>query len=945
MAALDSDVLTDPAEPDELADAPPGDAEPGGATEPSRRSWWARAGMRIIRRPYRWATAPWPDDRIVRTAVTVSTLVVTTFIMMRIVHFNPLDLIGLGENDLIFLDSTPTGGDMGAHVWGPAYLRDVLLPSGQLSGWSMDWYAGLPVYRFYMVVPALAIVALDVVLPYGVAFKLVAISGVVSLPACCWGFGRLARFRYPMPELFAFAALCFLLNESYDIYGGNVLSTMAGEFSFSIAVSFMMLGLGALCRGLDEGRYMAWASVLLALACLCHGIVLIYTMVGALIIVACRCGADLWRVFTKVVNEPAPEQRRRIVYALLVSPAVIALTVLLAQAAAELYVLTFLACVAAVVLLVILCIQVGWAVPENRLFVKRVIYGSIVGGLTIALSAFWVGPFLFNHEYMTDMKYGFRPQGAGDSFWGMLFDQKPAINFIVNGLAIFGFAMAILRRHVYGVALGVMGVVAVALVYLTRDSLPVINLLWNPRVLPWLYLVRYLLMMVGAAELGSVVVNVVRNRPARTVGSVGVNSIWMAVTALTVLLIFGWVYQVLPGGERVQAADGTKEYVWGPFSAPTVYDNWDRARGWTSYNFTGYEDRPLYPEYHDLMATMTALGESDGCGRALWERLDSGYGTSMALMLLPFWTDGCIQSSEGLFFEASGTTPYHFIAADAMSSTAYTPVRQIRETINDASVGVPYVQALGIRYVMLTTPAAVAEADAQPELHKVATSGPWHIYSVDDSEVVVPLGVEPVVVNPREGDQRECFLELGTSWFQNPSEWAALPATNGPAEWQRIDVVIDPARQDPPEQGTEGCGDPDSSPSRRVNVVMPGDPIEPVALPAIEVTNIEMGDQSIEFDVSEPGVPVLVKVSYFPNFQATGADGPYRVAPNFMVVVPTDNHVKLEYGRSSSDLVFMAMTGLGIAGAIVARVKGPIHFPELAPAAGAPPPEDDDPIR
>ena len=58
-----------------------------------------------------------------------------------------------------------------------------------------------------MVVPALAIVALDTVLPYGVAFKLVAVSGLVTLPFCCWAFGRLARFRYPMPELFAFAGL------------------------------------------------------------------------------------------------------------------------------------------------------------------------------------------------------------------------------------------------------------------------------------------------------------------------------------------------------------------------------------------------------------------------------------------------------------------------------------------------------------------------------------------------------------------------------------------------------------------------------------------------------------------------------------------------------------------------------------------------------------------
>ncbi|MCH2628642.1 MAG: hypothetical protein MKZ75_11270, partial [Acidimicrobiales bacterium] len=40
---------------------------------------------------------------------------------------------GLGPSE-IFVDSTPTGGDMGAHVWGPAFLRDELLPSWQLRG-------------------------------------------------------------------------------------------------------------------------------------------------------------------------------------------------------------------------------------------------------------------------------------------------------------------------------------------------------------------------------------------------------------------------------------------------------------------------------------------------------------------------------------------------------------------------------------------------------------------------------------------------------------------------------------------------------------------------------------------------------------------------------------------------------------------------------------------
>ncbi len=39
------------------------------------------------------------------------------------------------------------------------------------------------------------------------------------------------------------------------------------------------------------------------------------------------------------------------------------------------------------------------------------------------------------------------------------------------------------------------------LVWNTRESLPVIGLLWNPRLLPFFYLTRYLLMVVGALEL------------------------------------------------------------------------------------------------------------------------------------------------------------------------------------------------------------------------------------------------------------------------------------------------------------------------------------------------------------------------------------------------------------------------------------------------------------
>ena len=133
---------------------------------------------------------------------------------------------------------------MGAHVWSGAYLRDHLLTHGRLSGWTPDWYAGAPAFHFYMVVPFLLILALDVVLPYAVAFKLVAVSGVVLLPVAAWAFGKLSGLRFPGPPMLAAATVFFLFDTRFTIYGGNIASTMAGEFAFAISLSLSLVYLG-----------------------------------------------------------------------------------------------------------------------------------------------------------------------------------------------------------------------------------------------------------------------------------------------------------------------------------------------------------------------------------------------------------------------------------------------------------------------------------------------------------------------------------------------------------------------------------------------------------------------------------------------------------------------------------------------------------------------------
>jgi len=523
-----------------------------------------------------------------------------------------------------------------------------------------------------------------------------------------------------------------------------------------------------------------------------------------------------------------------------------------------------------------------------------------------------------NHAYMTDMKYKGEPgNGSFTSYWGMFFALPPFWNVFILSCAVIGFAAMVVKRNVAGIWLGVCAIVFAMFVFLFNDSLPIIGLLWNPRLLPMFNMCRYLLAAVGIIELVSMLLRLSQYQRSHLQGKVfkenksvkaeqfRIRTITAIVASALTLLVLGFRFQVLPFGNVIDEGKGA-EYTWGPFEGPATSKGF--VDGWARWNFSGYEGRSSYGEYYNVVQAMKNIGETRGCGRALWENFSGNdkYGTTMALMLLPFWTDGCIGSSEGLFFEASGTTPYHFLAAGAMSKQSSNPVRELRYVNNDPTVGVSYLQALGVNYYMAVTPEAIAKAEENVAngggLSVITQSGPWHIYAVAGSEIVTPLAVQPVVVTERSGDQRERWLEVGTSWLQNPSEWTALPADDGPAEWQRVQAVIDLERRE---------GEPGSD-SRKVDVVKPTPAIEPLSISPAVVSDVVIGEESVSFSVDKIGVPVLVRVSYFPNWEVSGADGPYRVAPNMMVVIPTSQDISMIFKPSLIDRLAYLFSGLGI---------------------------------
>ncbi|MGH9224554.1 MAG: hypothetical protein ACRD2W_12435 [Acidimicrobiales bacterium] len=706
--------------------------------------------------------------------------------------------------ELIFANTTPAGGDMGAHVWGPAYMRDHLLPNLRITGWAPDWYAGFPAFWFYFPLPSFLIVVLDVLLPYGVAFKLVTILGLVGLPVCAWAFGKLMGMRFPGPPIMAAATIPFLFDRYFTIYGGNIASTLAGEFSFAISLSLSLLFLGFVARGLDTGKHRGVAAVLLALTGLSHLLPTIFAVVGALVLLLLRPGKS------------------------------------------------------------------------------RVKFLGTILGVGAALAAFWSLPFLVRLPYVNNMGWEKLTEYSENLFrW----DNPNSLRLIVM-LALAGVVVSVLFRRRTGLFLFGMATIAAAVFVMAPQGR-----LWNARVLPFWYLSLYLLAGVAISEAGIALSQLFAQDPQypskrmlRAAPILAAVAVWMGVG-----LPLGAVPNWLPKPETTDSSF---------------------IPSWAKWNYSGYERKEAYPEYKAVIDMMKGVGETQGCGRAHWE-YESGldkFGTPMALMLLPYWTDGCIGSMEGLYFESSPTTPFHFLNAGEVSKAPSNPQRDLPYRALDLTAGVEHMKLLGTRYYIAFSPEAIAQASVHPDLRLIAQTGRWQTYEISGSELVVPLAFEPAVVKGAQTRAERPWLDVAVNWYMDPNAHDVFLAADGPKEWPRVEM-----RDVPTAVPTVGSG-----------VAVDNPPRKPV--PGTGVKNIKTSDNSISFDVDRAGSPVLVKASYFPNWKASGARGPWRVSPNLMVVVPTSTHVNLHFGWTGPDILGWLLTFGGIAAVVYFHRRGPVDL-------------------
>ncbi|MHB8439523.1 MAG: 6-pyruvoyl-tetrahydropterin synthase-related protein [Acidimicrobiales bacterium] len=706
------------------------------------------------------------------------------------------------DPSLLLSMSTTTGGDTGAHVGLAAYLKSALLPHLHLTGWDPGAYDGYPLYTFYFPLPDAMAAVMGLVIPFAIAFKLMTMFGSFTLPVAAWAFGRLVGWERPIPAVLSVATLPFLFDQAYTIYGGNLYSTMAGEYAYSIGLSVAVVLLGLIVRGLRTGRHRALAAVLVTVCALSHLLALLFALAGI---------------------------------------------------------------AAAVVFLGPTLRRMWWALS--------------VAATGLLLVSFWAIPFAIDQPYSTNMgwinvtTYGQLLAPGGDR-WALV---AAAIGCVI-ALGLRDRVAAIL------VTLGVLA--ALAVVFDPQGKL------YNTRFLPLWWLCVYLMAGYAFARLGMFVALWWRRggpklKPrAWAPGAVSVPVVAMVMSGLIVLppllISSGSSYQVLG-----------------------IHITQDNVPGWAQWNYSGYQGKPAWDEFdHGVVDTMDRVGARYGCGRAMWEYNSNlnRFGTPEALMTLPYFTHDCIDSQEGLLFESASSTPWHFLDQSELSASPSDAMVGLDYTTPDVELGVEHLQLLGVRYFMATSPSIQAQADADPALTLVATSGPWRslfdgtelsttwkVYLVKDSPLVSPLTEQPSVLTG-VGPQQSSWLAPAQRWYLDPAAWAHELVAGGPSSW--------------PRQGKSASLD-----------------VAATALPTVRVTKIRSQASSLSFDVDRTGVPVLVKISYFPNWQASGALGPWRAEPNLMVVVPTSHHVEMHYGTTGADVLgeAMSLVGLVLVGVLLVR--------------------------
>ena len=674
--------------------------------------------------------------------------------------------------DLVFQNNTPTGGDMGAHIVAiDTFIKD-FIPNFQISGWSNDWFAGYPLYYFYFPLPAVITFFLDLIFPFGVAFKLmVVISSILVVYSIEKLFSKdLNKFS----TIGATAGLFFVLTESFTIYGGNLASTLAGQFSFAYSLAFANLSIFYLIKSNNKFRFPI-SSIFLSLCLLSHLIpFIIYIPIYG---------------FYWLINKENMNQK------------ILSITIFL------------------------------------------------------ALVFRWFVSLFMNLEFTTNMSY--TPFTRLEDL--IKEDILPVI-FICLALIIAKFKDLIKYKSLNLFELYL--VISSILLYFFVPE----GALWNGRLVPFFNL-GIIFIMFKAIEIFVEDLNLYQQ----------------GIIILTILFFIGTIYCLYIFYDRWSSNQSylnlyipiiflisifailnlkNVEIQINLLLVSIIFSTVSFLPHWLNWNFTGYEGKNDWTQIENLYSKLDDLKP----GRIMWEPNSdmNKYGTPMTLMTIPYFTKHT--SMEGLYFDSSITTPFHFISVSGLAKRPSNPVGGLSYINNQFDQGVEYLNDLGVDYFISYTEEIKTKAINSKKLILLFSSEPFSVFKVNSSKV--ELIYQDVDIFSKASTQDGILSSI----FRDTD----------------IDNFF--------KKAYESFDELDK---KRVVEVSNDISIKPSNKNDLQITDLIIMNDKISFFTDSPGELHLIKVSYFPNWTITNGKGPFRTSPSFMSVIPDNEYVEIIFEKTS----------------------------------------------
>jgi tetratricopeptide (TPR) repeat protein len=300
---------------------------------------------------------------------------------------------------------------------------------------------------------------------------------------------------------------------------------------------------------------------------------------------------------------------------------------------------------------------------------------------------------------------------------------------------------------------------------------------------------------------------------------------------------------------------------------------------WIKSNYSGFESKQLWQSYHSSNQYLKGSAQDP---RVVYEHsmIHAGAGTVRAFESIPLFSGR--STLEGLYIQASLCVPFIFYIQSEISQTSSMPIPNYNYSRFNMKRAVEHLKLFNVRDFVIAEPATKAIVKGVPEFRFRFRSGPYEIYELlnNANRYAEPLGFKPVLVPTKD-------------WRRISYRWFRLGNLSVPIVFK---------------------DEFDEKDSLRFNIVdaldirqLPEEPVDTL-VPLRE----SVREEEIVIEGAAKGRPLLIKISYHPNWKVEGADEIYLVSPAFMLIYPSSSTVRLYYGRTLPDFVGALLTGLGL---------------------------------